>query len=207
MAVYEFSFATNELKGPDDERLASVAKGCRDTTAYSHGDLTVVVIAMEGANASRAGIQAAQLLIDSDLSPTRTVPDLVDRREISERADVRRQTVGNWARGDRMANTPFPTPYVMVSGELWLWGDVAAWLSNNGHFTESVKYPTAADHTRVDNWILEQQAAVTPSQRGRAEFADVSSILKNVAWPAGSIHGHRAPWLTGTAAFRMVASA
>lgn len=204
MAVYEFAFATDDLQGPDDERLASVAKSCRDATAYAHGGMTVVAVAIEGSSASSAGVQAARLLIASGLSPKRTVPDLVDRREISERADVRRQTVGNWVRGDRMANTPFPTPYVMVSGELWLWGDVVPWLSKNGHFNDSVEYPTAADHTRVDNWLLTRLAAV-PSQRGRSVFSNVTSIMKNVEWPSVNITEHRAPRLTDVTGYHTVA--
>lgn len=78
----------------------------------------------------------------------RLYEDLVTRAAIASRTGMTRQAVGNWIRGDRKAATPFPEPYQLAGGGLWLWGEVSAWIGE-----EEIAYPTRRDYPAVNSII------------------------------------------------------
>jgi hypothetical protein len=147
--AYELIFVIPEVSSPADERIGKIADSF-DIVVESHGDLTLATVIVEGLDATTAGLAAAQTLHLNGLTPIRTYLDLVSRQDIADRADVSRQAVGNWVRHDRHETDPFPAPHSLVSGGVWLWADVAKWLSRRGIYTERVDHPTLADHTRLD---------------------------------------------------------
>ncbi|KXP00708.1 hypothetical protein [Tsukamurella pseudospumae] len=154
---------------PDDDRLDALADVVDDVVFASRAGLASVTLVVESVTSRAAGIDAVRAARAAGLVPLRTIPDLVDRREISERVGVTRQAVGNWARGDRQGTTDFPAPYAFVSGEIWLWHDVAAWLRESGVFDEDLETPDWSDLIATDRWIADDPDARAPSDRFASE--------------------------------------
>lgn len=151
---FELIFVTPDLAGPGDDRVAMVEEHL-DVVVESHSGLTLATVTAEGADAVTAALSAAAVLSACGLSPVRSYPDMVTRQDIADRADVSRQAVGNWVRGERMQSDPFPTPVNLVGGGVWLWGDVVAWLRRHGHDIEDLKFPSIAEHARIDTALLQ----------------------------------------------------
>lgn len=190
---YELSFVIPSLSGLDDPRLRE-AEVSLDAVVGTHSGLTLVTVTAEGNDAVSAGLSAAALLTACGLVPTRTQPDLVSRQDIADRAQVTRQAVGNWARGERHSSDRFPTPVHLVGGGLWLWGDVVAWLRRNNHETDEIEFPTLEDHTRLDMHLLRESSEVAPPGRTASLTVvhDVSffsaPLSQAPVWGTGTVH-------------------
>jgi hypothetical protein len=121
-----------------------------DSIVSTHSGLTLVTVSCDGPDAVTAGLRVAQRLRELGVGVHRTHPDLVDRGEIARRAEVTTQAVGNWIRGERQSEVPFPAPGYLVGGGAWLWGDVNRWLEQNGKPHDDMLYPSLIDHARID---------------------------------------------------------
>ncbi|HET7328603.1 MAG TPA: hypothetical protein VFJ14_15100, partial [Nocardioidaceae bacterium] len=109
-------------------------------------------------------VEAAQFLVGRlesiGVVVERACEDLVTRGSIASRADVTPQAVGLWVRGERYKEDPFPEPYVLLVGGLWLWADVNAWLARHGQKHDSeIEHLGARDITLINAWLLEHQAS------------------------------------------------
>lgn len=62
--------------------------------------------------------------------------DLVDQTEIAGRAKVTTGAVSMWLlRHGVGTKVPFPSPYkTLTIGQVWLWDDVLAWLTQTGRW-------------------------------------------------------------------------
>ncbi|WP_418003343.1 XRE family transcriptional regulator [Mycobacterium sp. PDNC021] len=184
---FEIAFATEPIGDPADARLGQVLALLPDATIASHRDFNIVTTAMHAPDAIEAGIRAAQLIEAAGIRVLRTYQDLVARQDIADRSDMTRQGVGLWVRGERFSETPFPAPVSLVSGGVWLWGDVVEWARTLGldWAAEEAHFPTLDDHNRLDVMISEgiQQVTVTthldipgvvfsPHGRGTQQIAD-----------------------------------
>ncbi|MEV8238484.1 hypothetical protein AB0P23_24835 [Rhodococcus sp. NPDC077669] len=150
---FEFIFVIPKVADPGDARIAA-AEEHLDMVVESHGGLTLATVTAEGSDAVAAALNASAVLAVCGLPPERTYPDLVTRQDIAERAEVSRQAVGNWVRGERVQSHPFPTPVNLVGGGAWLWGDVVSWLRQQERNTDEVEFPSMKDHARIDSHIL-----------------------------------------------------
>jgi hypothetical protein len=161
---FEWVFAVDPLDGPGDERIDR-AYEVMDATVGSHGGLTTITVTAQGWSAASAGLSAASVLSDSGFVVARSHPDLVTRSDISERADVSRQAVTNWVNGVRHRSQPFPAPVYAVSGGVWLWGDVSAWLARNAgkDVADGLNYPTITDHIMVDASLIREAGKGVPT--------------------------------------------
>lgn len=192
---FELIFVIPEIDGPGDPRITQAARHL-DIVVETHSGLTLATITAEGANATDAGLAAAATLTQCDLAVQRSHPDFVTRQDIAARAEVTRQAVGNWVRGDRMSGDSFPTPVNLVSGGIWLWGDVIAWLRRNGHqVDDDMQYPSIEDHARIDIGIADREkpSAIlhfTSEERNATFVAAVASEYR--VWPeaADSLQRH-----------------
>ncbi|USI92886.1 hypothetical protein [Rhodococcus pyridinivorans] len=154
---FELIFVIPDLTGPGDDRIALVEEHL-DVVVESHSGLTLATVTAEGADAVIAARTAAAVLSACGLPPVRSYPDMVTRQDIADRAEVSRQAVGNWVRGERVQSDPFPTPMNLVGGGVWLWGDIVAWLRRRGHDIEDMAFPSLADHSRIDAVLLQTLA-------------------------------------------------
>ncbi|BAH55617.1 hypothetical protein MLGJGCBP_02013 [Rhodococcus sp. T7] len=146
---FELIFVTPEVSGPGDTRIAAVEE-LLDIVVESHSGLTLATVTAEGDDAVTAALDAAAVLSSRGLPVVRSYPDLVTRQDIADRAEVSRQAVGNWVRGDRMQSDPFPAPVNLVGGGAWLWGDVVAWLRRQDYKIDDIEFPSMDDHVRID---------------------------------------------------------
>lgn len=126
--LYEVTFEI----APASEAIEDAVAAAFDGVLASHSGVTTVTLTAEGETAIDAARTAANSLRKIGAPPLRVVEDLVGRTEIAERAGVTRQAVGLWVRGERQAISPFPAPYVLVGGGLWLWGEVLPALRARG---------------------------------------------------------------------------
>ncbi|MFC8528401.1 hypothetical protein [Nocardia sp. NPDC057227] len=157
---FELIFEVPEVSGPGDPRIEQVEEHL-DIVVQSHSGLTLATVTADGAEVLAAALNAAHILAVCGLRPVRSHPDLVTRQDIAERAEVTRQAVGNWVRGERLRTDPFPVPANLVGGGVWLWGDVVAWLRRQGHETDDLEFPSLSDHTRIDSALIELSGDLT----------------------------------------------
>lgn len=150
---FELIFVVPEVSGPGDLRIEKVEEHL-DIVIESHNGLTLATVTAEGSEAVAAALTAATVLAACGLRPVRSYPDLVTRQDIAERAQVTRQAVGNWVRGDRMQSDPFPSPANLAGGGVWLWGDVVAWLQRHDYEIDDIGFPSMDDHARIDCALL-----------------------------------------------------
>jgi hypothetical protein len=160
---YEIAFVTEPITDPADERLEHASSLIPILAVAYHGDLTLITTLVNAANAVEAGVAAARAIDASGIRVQRTYQDLVSRQDVADRLNVTRQAVGNWVRGDRHDETPFPAPASLVAGGAWLWGDVAAWARSQGYDLGDADYPTLKDHARLDLLIANHIQSVTVS--------------------------------------------
>lgn len=157
---FELIFAIPEVADPTDKRI-SVVEEHLDIVVESHSGLTLATVTAEGHDAAAAALGAAAILSICGLAPTRSYPDLVTRQDIADRAQVSRQAVGNWVRGERITADPFPSPVNLVGGGVWLWGEIVAWLRRHNHSTDDISFPSLNDHVRIDTLLLDPDVVAT----------------------------------------------
>lgn len=147
---FEIIYVVRDLDGAFDPRIEAMEHV--DAVFESHAGLNLATLTVEGHTRGwSAAFGGANLLKEAGFEVVRTYPDMVDRAEIAERAQVTRQAVGNWARGERHGDTYFPSPVNLASGGLWLWKDVADWLRGRQLLDDDgLDYPSLSDHAHVD---------------------------------------------------------
>jgi hypothetical protein len=85
-----------------------------------HGDVTTVTLTAHGVTCLRVAIAAIRSLRAAGVKPIRLVDDVVSRSEIARRIGITPQSDGQWIRGERHSESPFPAPYILTDGGLWL---------------------------------------------------------------------------------------
>ncbi|WP_255789208.1 helix-turn-helix transcriptional regulator [Mycobacteroides abscessus] len=154
---------TEPLADPADERIDHATEFVPNLVVSTDGDLTVATALVHGVDAIEAGVEAAKALETSGIRVLRTYQDLVTRQDVADRLGVTRQAVGNWVRGERHDDTPFPSPVSRVAGGVWLWGDVVAWARSCNYDVDEVQLPSLEDHVRLDLLIAAGVRNVTVS--------------------------------------------
>lgn len=156
MPAYEMTFELPSLSDDVEDRVVETL----DATVAEHlGVLTATVLveAVDCATAARATIDA---LTAAGAPPVRLVDDLVSRSQIAERAAVSRQAVANWTAGARHVDSPFPSPFVLTGGGLWLWGEVRNYLRRIGSpIDDPAEYPTRAEAQHIAGMIASSRMA------------------------------------------------
>lgn len=103
--------------------------------------------------------------------------DLVDASEISSRFDVSRQTVHNWANGERRQG--FPPPIGSPGGKrIWSWGQITTWARSN---TEGFDHPLALEPEQaalLDAYLIGHDVI-----RGQSSAGDAAPPI-DLAWPS-----------------------
>lgn len=143
----EVTFRTAPISAEIEELIDDQLEGF----IAGHGDVTLVTVSGNHASSPRqAALNLASRLIAFGVEVHRVEKDLVTASTIASRCKISRAAVGNWARGDRRAQMPFPLPY-SLGPQVWRWADVNAWLAANGkaHDTD-VTYLSLEDEAFVD---------------------------------------------------------
>ncbi|MDZ7929041.1 MAG: hypothetical protein U5N21_02785 [Rhodococcus sp. (in: high G+C Gram-positive bacteria)] len=148
---YEINFVVDPIDDPFDDAIDNAMERLPGAVFASQGaGLMIVTTLVRGDDALRAALHAVKELENSGVRVRRSYPDLVSRQDIADRAKVTRQAVGNWVRGERLGQSPFPTPVTLVSGGAWLWHDVVVWLGPSDIELPEICYPTLEEHARLD---------------------------------------------------------
>ncbi|MDR3202498.1 MAG: helix-turn-helix domain containing protein [Bifidobacteriaceae bacterium] len=150
--VFELVFEVDPISQTMLDRLYTTVD--YDVMTSGHSGVTLLTAAVPAASAIRAADAVVSDLLHIGIRPLRLVEDLVSRSEIARRAGVTPQAVGQWLRGERREGVEPPRPYVLASGQLWLWGEVRQWLTSLGQATDDseddIVYPTRRDHMTVN---------------------------------------------------------
>lgn len=152
---FEFCFEIEPVSETVEDAIADRF----DCLISSHSSVTTVTITANGESCVRAAREAIDDLSALGVTTLRLMDDLVDRGEIARRAGVTRQAVGLWVRGERHTGTPFPAPYVLAAGGLWLWGEVLEALRRRGVTVDDpMVYPTRADSSLINGSLTRTRA-------------------------------------------------
>lgn len=138
---YELSFEVPSLS----EVAKDLITDQFDSVIAVHGGVTTITLTADGEDCVSAAIEAVNALRSMGAKPIRLVDDVVSRGEIARRIGVTPQSVGQWIRGERHAESLFPCPYILANGGLWLWGEVVAALAARGEAIEELGYPSRRD--------------------------------------------------------------
>ncbi|MEL4506230.1 hypothetical protein AAEX63_15190 [Luteococcus sp. H138] len=152
MTFYEFIVATDPL----NERTEGAVLDSLDASIGGHGPITEIILTAEGSSAELAFRGAVHQLEALGVRVRELRPDLVNRKAIALRSGRTPQGVGLWIRGERHRLKPFPEPFNLAGGGLWLWGEVNAWLREQGEAVDDLALPTRADHVRCAMWLLDR---------------------------------------------------
>lgn len=152
MSTFELLF---EIHPVTEEVLDGVVEEI-DSGHSTHGNTHLLTVWMDGNSALAAAREAVAVLSRLGVVVIRMYEDLVTRQDIADRAQATRQAVGQWIRGERRLSTerPFPDPYHVVGGGVWLWSEVNAWLAQFGD-SDDVMHPSRCDYPLVNAAILE----------------------------------------------------
>ena len=70
------------------------------------------------------------------------------------------QSIGQWIRRERHAESRFPSAYILADGGLWLWAEVVTALASRGEEVEQIGYPHRRD-IQVIGGVLAAHAIAT----------------------------------------------
>lgn len=183
MATYELGFEVATMSSDVEDAVAEEL----GASVATHSGLTTVTLVVDGPSCLAAALVAADRLQTVGAPPLRLVDDLVSRGEIARRVGVTPQAVGNWIRGDRHPDSSFPTPYVVSSTELWLWGEVRDALRKRGlDLDRGLRFPTRRDSQLIGGALAvrRQSADVGWSQRPSLYGGPAVSV----GIPRGQVH-------------------
>jgi hypothetical protein len=192
VANYEFILVVEGIADAFDPKVERIEEHF-DCIVEHHSELTLVTLTATGRSAFVAGVDAVRTLESFGVHVVRTYPDLVTRQDIADRAEVTRQAVGNWVRGERSGSIPFPRPVHLAAGGLWLWADIHHWLTDRGLPAEAIEYPSLTTHTHLDNWLMSRGQRADESA-----FAEVGYIAAsprfNRSTPVDMSDSRFEPW-------------
>ncbi len=155
MAQYEWIFVVDELA---DDAVDAVYETF-DALVSRHGGLTLLTLTAGGDTA----IEAAQTTITrlqqerQLIKVQRAYEDLVTKVDIASRCHTTPQAVGQWVRGKRLRDFPFPECFSLTAGGIWLWGEVNDWLCRTGKSGDDIEYPHREDYVSINHWIREER--------------------------------------------------
>jgi hypothetical protein len=155
VAPYEWIFVIDELA---DDDIDAVYEMC-DALVSRHVDLTLLTVTAQGGTA----VEAAKNIITQlqqerqIIKVQRAYEDLVTKIDIASRCHTTPQAVGQWVRGKRLRDFPFPERFSMTAGGIWLWGDVNDWLRRTGKQGDDIEYPHREDYVSINHWIREER--------------------------------------------------
>ncbi|MGH3772363.1 MAG: hypothetical protein ACRDRW_13360 [Pseudonocardiaceae bacterium] len=155
MTQYEWIFVVDDLA---DDAVDAVYEIC-DALVSHHGGLTLLTVTAEGGTAVEAAKTIiTQLQRDRQLIRVRRAyEDLVTKVDIASRCDTTPQAVGQWVRGKRLREFPFPECFSLIAGGIWLWGEVNDWLRRTGKSADDLEYPHREDYATVNYWVYEER--------------------------------------------------
>jgi transcriptional regulator with XRE-family HTH domain len=175
VSTYELIFQTEPLT----ETVMDAIEAEFDALISGHGTSYMVTVSAEGRDAVTAADSALLHLRNLGAHPYRLVEDLVSRSEIARRVGVAPQAVGQWIRGERRAEQPFPEVFNAVAGGVWLWADVVDWLEHVNvpgvDLDEAVAHPHREDYWAVNHRLVAEHSDVERARTIGGLVAAVSS--------------------------------
>ncbi|MEU7630978.1 hypothetical protein AB0C34_13475 [Nocardia sp. NPDC049220] len=177
VANFEFMFVVEGITDAFDPRVEGVEEHL-DCVMERHGELTLMTVTTPGTSAYTAGVHAARVLEAAGIDVVRAYADLVTRQDIADRAEVTRQAVGNWVRGERCGNHPFPTPTNLAAGGLWLWRDVNTWLAARGLEHDSIGHPPLETLAQIDVWLSNRNCPRTADALAFSEIGYIANSTR-----------------------------
>nr|BFF01114.1 hypothetical protein GCM10020241_27890 [Streptoalloteichus tenebrarius] len=155
MAPFELIFAVDEMA----EDAVWTLYEHFDALVATHGATTILTVTTPGPTAPVAAKNVVpQLERLANVVVRRCYEDLVNRVDIAERCRTTPQAVGQWIHGKRLRETPFPEPFNLVNGGVWLWGEVNEWLRRVGKQCDDVHFPCRDDYYEINHWLSERRA-------------------------------------------------
>lgn len=108
---------------------ALFAAGCDDATLSVQKGVLIAEFHRDAVSFSSAVSSACLAIMTAGLTVERVEPDhLVSLSEIADRAELSRQAIHLYAKGDRGHGFPHPIAKVTSKHPLWDWCEVADWL-------------------------------------------------------------------------------
>ncbi|MBJ7451750.1 MAG: hypothetical protein JHC71_06645 [Blastococcus sp.] len=183
MGAYELIFEVEELA----EETQDVVYEHFDALISGHGRTNLVTLTAEGPTAASAARLAVAQLTALGVRPYRMVEDLATRAEIARRLNVAAQAVGQWIRGERRADFPFPEPYNRAGGGVWLWSDVASWVAKvpdlAKHAEPGLSFPRLEDYTVINFELLSARPRRSgPTSQGFTQAGSVELVSATVTY-------------------------
>lgn len=161
MGQYELIFVVDRL----DEEHAFEIGSTIDAIYSEHGRTNLLTVTSEGVAALAAARDVVvQLETQYGVVVRRAYEDLVTKADIADRAGATVQAVGQWVRGVRQKELPFPESFNLVGGGVWLWADVNDWLRRAGKDHDDVLHPDRDEVEFINEW-LRTRAPHFPSRR------------------------------------------
>lgn len=156
MTQYEWIFVVDDLA---DEIIDAIYSVC-DALVSHHDGFTLLTVTTEGSTAVEAAKTTIVQLQDERqlVRFQRAYEDFVTKVEIAARCNTTPQAVGQWVRGKRRRESPFPERFNLTAGGIWLWGEVNHWLRRTNKSSDDIEYPCREDYSAVNHWICEQRA-------------------------------------------------
>jgi hypothetical protein len=150
MGQFELIFAVNDL--PDETVLRIHQDRAVFTAAF--GGLTVVTVTADGDDVLEvARQQVRELEAISGVHVVRCCEDLMTLGDVADRVEVAEDVVRRWIEEEAETEHPFPKPYHLVGGGVWLWGEVNDWLRETGRRSNSLRQPGPTELLQINLWL------------------------------------------------------
>jgi len=129
MKNFEFTIIASGFDLHSNYEDALFEAGCSDATISIQKGVMIAEFDREAVSFSRAVASACQNVHTAGFHVDRVEPDhLVSLSEIAERANLSRQAISLYIKGERSSGFPTPAAKVTSKHPLWDWHEVASWL-------------------------------------------------------------------------------